>query len=699
MFQALGGTNFSIGKAWESLEQLVAPIPEDEEPQSTVYDSVVDEGDEGDDENGFESAILQHINSKRKELHQHDVRKQADPHELVPDSPSSLTTITLDDDDHSWSAETPSSMDFVKSFVTPAIAKPQEPLSSPTAFISNAELEKSVQARYREQLENEVHRFEKRIREQRESFEKILNNATEERDFYKKKAQVDQTVDLSATVQDQQQEIIDLQTIMKDLSAKLHSALEEKAEIQDQCKKLTKENHHLLAEVSSLTSRLETMATATTDAASTDPMALSTEEQRQLIEQLNKQLEAAAEERASLNSHVAMLSKENESLVVELSDKDLEIQKLQSSSLSSFFDASSDDRNTSQNTAMKQLLEESERANDALRTELSALRLEHTNATIDWERSKATLEKQLLAQTSPTEALRHEVERLHQETRRLEAALTESENLLKEAEEMAWKHKAEAAEILYAYQSDEERWKQDHERWKATELAWQQKVQQLSSASSAATTEQSTPVSPSAEAVVVPPPAAEPVSVSSADAVSKQEVAEFVATLAHQLSLTIDEREGSDRRIELPACSWLSTEVSTALSTAATKLLQEAAASQRWQQQLAEVQKLCHQQRASLDRLGPLLTSLADMAADSNGATTTGSNSNNSSNSNITADDLLALTIRIDQRLHALQAQEKNSQAELLRVKAELAVQHELHQRGTVSTSEQLQETRAKLTA
>jgi hypothetical protein len=46
-----------------------------------------------------------------------------------------------------------------------------------------------------------------------------------------------------------------------------------------------------------------------------------------------------------------------------------------------------------------------------------------------------------------------------------------------------------------------------------------------------------------------------------------------------------------------------------------------------------------------------------------------------------------------------LQAQEKSSQAELLRVKAELAVQHELHQRGTVSTSEQLQETRAKLTA
>lgn len=690
MFQALGGTNFSIGKAWESLEQLVAPIPEDEEPQSTVNDSVIDEGDEGDDENGFESAILQHINSKRQELHQHDMRKQADPHEIVPDSPSSLTTITLDDDDHSWSAETPPSMDFVKSFVTPAIAKLPEPLSSPAAFISNAELEKSVQARYREQLENEVHRFEKRIREQRESFEKILNNAIEERDFYKKKAQVDQAVDWSATVQDQQQEILDLQTIMKDLSSKLHSALEEKAEIQDKCNKLTKENHHLLAEVSSLTSRLETMSTATTDAASTDPMALSTEEQRQLIEQLNRQLEAAAEESVSLNSQVAMLSKENESLAVELSDKDLEIQKLQSSSSSSFLDASSDDRHTSQNSAMKQLLEESERANDALRTELSALRMEHTNATIDWERSKATLEKQLLAQTSPIEALRHEVERLHQETQRLEAALTESENLLKEAEEMAWKHKAEAAEILYAYQSDEERWKQDHERWKATELAWQQKVQHLSSVSSVATTEQSTPVSPAAEA---PPKAAETATVSSADTVSKREVAEFVASLAHQLSLTSGEREGEggDRRVVLPACSWLSTEISTALSTATTKILQEAVASQRWQQQLAEVEKLCRQQRASLDQLGPLLTSLADdAAAGSNGAT---------SSSNSTADDLLALTTRIDQRFRALQAQEKSSQAELLRVKAELAVQHELHQRGTVSTSEQLQETRAKLTA
>lgn len=688
MFQALGGTNFSIGKAWESLEQLVAPIPEDEEPQSTINDSVEDEGD---DDNGFESAILQHINSKRQELHQHDMRKQADPHDLVPDSPSSLTTITLDDDDHSWSAETPPTMDFVKSFVTPAIAKPQESISSPTAFISNAELEKSVQARYREQLENEVHRFEKRIREQRESFEKILNNAIEERDFYKKKAQIDQTVDLSTTVQDQQQEIIDLQTIMKDLSAKLHSALEEKAEIQDKWKKLAKENQHLLTEISSLTSRLETVSTATTTAP-TDPLALSTEEQRQLIEQLNKQLEAAAEESMSLKSHVAMLSKENESLVVELSDKDLEIQKLQSSS--SFFDAS-DDRNTSQNPAMKQLLEESERANDALRTELSALRLEHTTATIDWERSKAALEKQLLAQTSPNEALRHEIERLHQETQRLEAALTESENLLKEAEEMAWKHKAEAAEILYAYQSDEERWKKDQERWKAMEVEWQQKVQQLTSYTSSVTTEQLTPLPPSAEAAVVPPLASEPASVMAAEAVKKQEVAEFVMDLARQLSLSSDEREGSDRRIVLLTCSWLPTELSMALSTATTKLLQEAAASHRWQQQLAEAEKLCRQHNATLDRLGSLLTSLANVAADSNGVT----NHSNSHGAAFSADDLFAQTTSIDQRLQAYQVQEKSLQAELLRVKADLAVQQELHQRGTVSTSEQLQDTRTKLTA
>jgi hypothetical protein len=474
MFQALGGSNFSIGKAWESLEQLVAPIPDEEDQHSGDRESQL--GDENED--GFENAILQHIHTKRQEIVQDESRRQPVPQpEIISDSPSSLTTITLDEDDtpnhfhklHSgqdFYYSDPVSKNAQNMFVTtpPQGTRSQ---SASSVFLANAELEKSVQSRYREQLENEVQRFEKRIREQKETFENILLSTQEERDYYMKKVAIlEENGRLDAVVESQQQEILELQELMRDLSTKLHSALEDKAIFEEKYKLSLQELQSLAKDSSQQTGT------------SNHSSGLSMEEQEQVIEQLTKQVTLAKEEIEELKNTSFILSQENENLVVELSDKDLMIHKLQTNSLD--FEDQNRQKNTSQIRLQTQMLEESERSNDALRNELSALKLEYTTASIQWERAKAMLDKEIMSLKEPSVSgnshMKDEIASLQQEVSRLEAALTQSEHILKESEEIAWKHKAEAAEILYAYESDQAKWQEER---KSIESKWNTEFQNL----------------------------------------------------------------------------------------------------------------------------------------------------------------------------------------------------------------------------
>lgn len=282
----------------------------------------------------------------------------------------------------------------------------------------------------------------------------------------KKVAILEENGRLDAVVESQQQEILELQDMMRDLSTKLHSALEDKAIFEEKYKLSLQELQSLAKDSSQQTGT------------SNHSSGLSMEEQEQVIDQLTKQVTLAKEEIEELKNTISIFSQENENLVVELSDKDLMIHKLQTNSLD--FEDQNRQKDTSQIRLQTQMLEESERSNDALRNELSALKLEYTTASIQWERAKAMLDKEIMSLKEPSVSgsshMKDEITSLQQEVSRLEAALTQSEHILKESEEIAWKHKAEAAEILYAYESDQAKWQEER---KSIESRWNTEFQNL----------------------------------------------------------------------------------------------------------------------------------------------------------------------------------------------------------------------------
>eukprot|EP01031_Cornospumella_fuschlensis_P032307 gene32307-39071_t len=188
-------TNFS--KALESIGQLVAPVSEEAEPQGPE--------DGGDDDHSFDNAIIQFIQKKRG---QDDVAlNENERQQTEPGSPNSLVEIALDDDsvrsrrrslssttsDDSSLGPPPMLSSLIlehnngnSSSVFPA-SKPvsnerslaaSASYSSPSIFLANSELEKKVQTKYRESLEDELFNTQRKVQQ-----------LEEECDYWKEKAQ------------------------------------------------------------------------------------------------------------------------------------------------------------------------------------------------------------------------------------------------------------------------------------------------------------------------------------------------------------------------------------------------------------------------------------------------------------------------------------------------------------------------------
>lgn len=427
MFQGFSGSSFSIGKAWESLEQLVAPIPGDEETsrpadQLPTFAAPVNDDDA---EDSFESVLLQHIQSKRE-----DIERAAAS--TFPESPASsvtsFTTIALED-------ESPQTETQIMKAADASDRIDSSPSFS--AFLSNSELEKRVQHRYREQLEKEIESREIQMRVQKTEYENQIYNILEERDFWMKKVAIlEQNGQLEALVESQQQDIENLHATLQDLSAKLRTSVETNAAHEAEKKQFIEDIGRLRLQIAELESRDQNDTT-------------EVQHTQDIMAQLKQQ-----------QSENRRLLQANQVLLADLSDKELELQQLRSNS-----DLYSEHlrENESQKCLQQQLLEESERTNDNLRAELETTRSALEEEIAALQKRCASLMEQL-AQGGVKSQSQHNgvddsngntVSKLEAEVRRLLDALTESENTLKETEELAWKHKAETAEILWAYEKEQ----------------------------------------------------------------------------------------------------------------------------------------------------------------------------------------------------------------------------------------------------